>query len=67
MIASLSIAEEERMLRKLFLGRRGVCLLVGWRRDVAPGVFEAAAFDAEFAMDALADMNGGARPSFATH
>ncbi len=57
-LAALSITEESRMLRRLFVGRRGHTLLVGWRRELGRGYFEAACFGGAVAMDALAEMHG---------
>ncbi len=56
--ASLSITEEARMLRRLFVGRRGHTLLVGWRRELGRGLAEVAVFGGEAAMDALAEIVG---------
>ncbi len=46
------------MLRRLFVGRGGHTLLVGWRRELGRGYFEAACFGGAVAMDALAEMHG---------
>ncbi len=46
------------MLRRLFVGRGGHTLLVGWRRELGRGYFEAACFGGAVAMDALAEMAG---------
>lgn len=59
-LAALSITEEARMLRRLFVGRRGHTLLVGWRRELGRGFAEVAVFGAAGAMDALAEMGGHA-------
>ncbi len=46
------------MLRRLFVGRGGHTLLVGWRRELGRGFAEVAVFGGAVAMDALAEIVG---------